>query len=138
MSEATLYREFKLTGTGAWYVFVQFVKANAKAFLERGKPLRLIVTDSDKQRSGDQNRRYWALLTEISEQAWVNGRKYDKETWHELFARQHLPLEEMILPDGEIIRRRVTTTKLKVGEFSDYMQKIEAYAASELGIELHG
>ena len=130
----TLYREFRLTGEGVWKTLCALIKANAKACIERGKPLRVIVTEEDRRRNTEQNARYWVLLKAISEQAWVNGKQFDKEVWHELFARQFLPLEEMVLPDGEIIQRRVTTTKLKVGEFSDYMQQVEAYAAMELGV----
>ena len=133
---ATVYREFRMTGKGAWSSFVGFIKSNAKAFLDRGSPLRVIVTSSERIRSTEANARYWAILGEISAQAWVNGQQFSKEVWHEFFARMYLPMEDVILPDGEIIQRRITTTKLKVGEFGDYMTKVEAYAASELGIEV--
>ena len=134
MNDAALYREFKLTGKGAWQAFTQFIGRNAKAFLDRGKPLRLVVTSSDKIRSPEANARYWAIITEISEQAWVNGQRFPKKAWHEMFAMMYLPMEDVDLPSGEIIQRRVSTSGLNVGDFSDYMQKVEAYAAQELGI----
>lgn len=131
----TLYREFVLRGPSVWALLVAFVKANAEACIKRNKPLRVIVTEEDRKRSTEANARYWKLLSIIAENAWVDGRKFDKEVWHEMFARMYLPLEEMVLPDGEIIQRRQTTTALKVGAFSEYMQQVEAYASMELGVE---
>lgn len=138
MSSTALYREFRISGKGAWDALVTFVRANAKAFIELGKPLRIIVTSEDKPRSVEQNARLWAIVTEISEQAWVNGRQYDKDTWYEMFARMYLPMQEIVLPTGEIVLRRKSTKDLKVGEFGEFMQKVEAYAGAELGIEIEG
>lgn len=134
MATRGLYREFRLRGPEAWHALMIFIKANARACVDRGQPLRVIVTEEEKIRSSEANARYWALLTEIAEAAWVNGRQFDKEVWHEHFARLFLPLDEVILPTGEIVQRRQTTTKLTVAAFSEYMQKIEAEAASELGV----
>ncbi|WP_320533648.1 recombination protein NinB [Robbsia andropogonis] len=131
-----LYREFTLRNGSMWSNVVAFVRANAKIFADRGEPLRVIVTAEEKQRNAQQNRFYWgAVLTQISGQAWVNGRQFDKDTWHEYFARQYGVCEEMTLPDGEIITRRKSTTLMTVGEFSDYLNQIQAYAAAELGVE---
>ena len=135
MSEATFYREFRMTGRAVWQSFVQFIREHAKSFLERGKPLRVIVTDSEKHRSSEQNARYWAILSEIAEKAGINGQKFSREVWHEYYARIYLPLDEVILPDGEIIQRRVSTTSLKVPQFSNYMNQVEAHAATELNVE---
>ena len=131
----TLYREFRLTNPCVWPGFVAFIKANARAMLESGHPLRLIVTSDDRKRNAEQNARYWAMMKEISESAWVEGRQYSKGIWHEHFARMFLPLSEAILPTGEIIQIRETTAKLTVGAFSEYMDQVEAYAATNLGVE---
>ena len=131
-----LYREFTLRNGGMWSNVVAFVRANAKIFAERGEPLRVIVTAEERQRNAQQNRFYWgAVLKQISEEAWVSGRQFDKDTWHEYFARQYGVCEEMTLPDGEIITRRKSTTLMTVGEFSDYLNQIQAYAAETLGVE---
>ena len=131
-----LYREFPLRSPSVWLALVAFVKANAAACMDRGRPLRVIVTEDEKKRNTEQNKRLWGYLYKtIAEQAWVDGKQFSKEVWHEHFARMFGVCEEMILPDGEIITRRKSTTEMTVGEFADFMTQIEVYAAQELGVE---
>ena len=136
MSEALIYREFSLRGVAAWKALCAFVKANAAQALGAGKPIRIIVTQDERKRTSAMNRRYWGpVLKTISEQAWVEGKQFEPEVWHEYFSRLHGYLDEMVLPDGEIITRRRSTTEMSVSEFSEYMARVEAHAASELGVE---
>lgn len=131
-----LYREFPLRTATVWPTVVAFVRANAQVFADRGEPLRVIVTADERKRNVQQNRMYWgAILKQISEQAWVNGRQFDKDTWHEFYARKFGISDEMTLPDGEVIIKRKSTSEMSVGEFSDYMSQVQANAASELGVE---
>ncbi|MDN8081184.1 recombination protein NinB [Burkholderia multivorans] len=133
---AALYREFTLKNGNVWSMLVAFVRANAPAFASKGEPLRVIVTAEERQRNAQQNRFYWgAVLKQIAEQAWVEGRRFDKDAWHEYFARKYGVCDELVLPDGEIITRRKSTTQMSVGEFSTYLNQIQAYAAGELGVE---
>lgn len=132
---ATLYKEFVLNGPAAWQAFKAIVRANAKAFNDDGKPLRVILTSSDGKRRTEQNAFYWSfLLQQIADQAWVEGRQYSKDIWHEYFAQMYLEHIEIPLPDGSIMSRRKSTTEMKVGEFTEYLNKVEAYAATELGV----
>jgi NinB protein len=138
MSSTTtvLYREFTLRNAGIWQALVALIKGNAKAMVEAGTPIKVIVTTAAAKRNGEQNRRYWGyVLKTIAEQAWANGHQFDADVWHEFCARKYGVLEEMTLPDGEIITRRKSTTDMTVGEFAEYMTKVEAYAAQELGVE---
>jgi hypothetical protein len=131
-----LYREFTLKSGNVWSAVVAFVRANAPSFADKGEPLRVIVTAEERQRNAQQNRFYWgAVLKQISEQGWVDGRQFDKDTWHEYFARKFGVLDELILPDGEIITRRKSTTQMSVGEFSEYLNQIQAYAGEVLGVQ---
>lgn len=133
---AALYREFTLRDGGIWTHVVAFVRANAQAFAERGEPLRVIVTAEEAPRHAQQNRFYFgAVLKAISEQAWIDGRQFSKDAWHEYFAHRFGISEELELPSGEIILRRKSTTQMTVGEFSEYLNQIQAYAAAELGVE---
>jgi len=132
----TLYREFPLRTAAIWPSVVAFIRANAQIFADRGEPLRVIVTADERKRNVQQNRMYWgAILKQISEQAWVNGRKFDKDTWHEFYARKFGVSDEMTLPDGEVVIKRKSTTEMSVGEVSDYMNQVQASAASEFGVE---
>lgn len=131
-----LYREFPLRNPSVWLALVAFVKANAAACMDRGHPLRVIVTEDEKKRNTEQNKRLWGYLYKtIAEQSWVDGKQFSKDVWHEHFARMFCVCEEMILPDGEIITRRKSTTEMTVGEFADFMTQIEVYAAQELGVQ---
>ena len=130
-----IYREFHLKTPAAWEPFVNFVKANAKAMSEGGTPLRLIVTSSETKRNAEQNRRYWGyVLKTIAEQAWVQGKQFTPDVWHEFFARRYGICDEVVLPDGEIILRRRSTTEMTVGQFCEYMNQVEAHAVLELGV----
>lgn len=136
MSEAALYREFILKSGSIWKTLVAFVKANAPSFAKKGEPLRVIVTAEVRPRNTQQNRFYWgAVLKAVSEQAWVEGRQFDKDAWHEYFARKYGVLDELTLPDGEIITRRKSTTQMSVGEFSAYLNDVQAYATTDLGVQ---
>jgi hypothetical protein len=108
-----------------------FLRANARAMAQAGRPLAVHVTEYKARRNSAQNRLYWALLRDISEQAWVDGKQYSSEAWHAYFAGQYIGREET--PGGGSIA--ISTTTLSVHEFADYVTRIQAYAATELGIE---
>ena len=132
-----LYREFRLVGEGPVRALWSFIKGNVHAFIEQQSPLRVIVTNEERPRTYEQNKRYWQILTIIAEQAWVNGQQFKKEVWHEFFAKTYLPMKEFVLPDGEIILRRTSTSELGVKAFTQYMNEVEYYASMELGVEFH-
>ena len=58
----SLYREFVLHSSTHWKTLAAFVRANAKAACESGKPLRVIVTSSERKRNAEQNARLDAYL----------------------------------------------------------------------------
>lgn len=132
----TLYKEFRLSAPSVWTTLVAFIKANAQSCADRGQPLRLIVTADEKKRNSEQNRFYWgAVLNQIAEQAWANGNQFNKDVWHEHLARMFGVCDDMTLPDGEVIVRRKSTSEMSVGEFSEYLNKVQAYATSTLCVE---
>ena len=77
-------------------------------------------------RSSEQNRRYWSILTEISEQLRPEGKQYSPETWHE-YAKARFIGKDVVIVDGEPFLIAKTSTKLKVAEFSDFMAQVEAW-----------
>jgi len=115
------------------------------------KPIELVLREEKKTRKPDQNQAMWAgLLRDIAEQAWIDGRQYRAEVWHEYFKEKYLPedddpeLSELardgyrkwdIDPDGK--RRLVgSTTQLTVRGMAQYMTMVEAHGAG-LGVEFH-
>lgn len=133
---AALYREFVIRNGSILAAAFAFVKANAKVFADRGRPLRMILTSEERKRNAEQNRFYFGVvLRDISAQAWVDGQQFGKAAWHEYFATEYGVMEEIRLPFGEIVLRRKSTTDMTVKEFSKYLNQIQAYAANELGVE---
>lgn len=130
-----IYKEFVLKNGGIWPFVVAFVKQHATQCLERGEPLRLTITSEEKRRTSEANRFYWGVvLRDIAEQAWVEDRQYDKDTWHEYFADLYGVKVEKRLPDGRIVSLRKSTSEMSAGEFSEYLTKVQARAASEFGV----
>lgn len=116
-------------------------------------PLEVVIREVPKVRKPDANSRMWAgQLKDIAEQAWVEGRQFSAEVWHEFFKREYLPedndphLAELV-KDPESWRKwdvdprgnRVcvgSTTRLTIRGFALYLQQVEAYGA-QLGVRYH-
>ena len=114
--------------------------------------VEIVIRKASKVRTPDQNSAMWAgPLRDIEEQAWVAGRQYKADTWHEQFKREFLPEgdEEDIdklakqgyrkwdyTPKGDRVLVGSTTDLLTRG-MALYMQRLEAYAQTELGVHLH-
>lgn len=112
------------------------------------RPLQVLIREESKERKLDQNALMWVgPLADISEQGWIDGRKYSAEVWHEHFKREFLP-EEF---DAELCKegyrkwdytpsgKRVlvgTTTLLTIRGFAEYLTQIEAFGSS-IGVRFH-
>ena len=79
------------------------------------------------KRSLDQNRYYWAVLTDISEQV-VPGKAYEPSIWHEYLRALFLPQRMVELPDGSVKMLEASTAELRVNEFSEYLEKVIKWA----------
>lgn len=139
MADKLIYREFRLHNASHWQIIIAFVKMTVVAVLAQGRRLRVIFTEDEKKRTLEQNKFYWGpVLGAIAAQAWPNGEQFGKDTWHEYFADRYLPKTEIVTPFGKIIARRKSTTELNVGEFSEYLDRVHAEAASEMGVVFDG
>ena len=133
---AHLYREFVISGESVWKSFVALVREHAKSYVERGTPIRLIVTTEERRRTVEANAHYWGyVLRTIADQAWVNGQKFSSDTWHEYYANLYCPKTEVVLPTGEIFSRRKSTSEMGQKEFSEYVTRVQSNAAQEHGVE---
>lgn len=111
--------------------------------------IEIIVRDYKPARKQSANDAMWAgLLLDIANQAWVNGRQFSADVWHEYLKKEFLPKPtdddyfKMVtdkykyfaeMPDGSIKYTGSTTQLTKYG-MSVYMTKVTAYAAQELGV----
>jgi len=88
-----------------------------------------------RTRSSEQNRRYWLLLNVISEKLKPQGAQFSSDNWHTYFRQRFLGSTDLLLPNGKTVTIPQTTTSLDVGDFNDYMTKVEVWA-NEHGIYL--
>lgn len=125
----------------AAHAAAQLAYAQARTIIDNGRPACIEVHEHDDDRSLQQNRFYWgACLRDISEQAKIEGQRYTVDAWHELFRRQFLGYEiEKVRVAGRkrpVVNRRLrSTAKLKVKAFSAYLDELQAFAATELGVQ---
>ena len=114
------------------------IQQNAIQYIQQIYPNHekpLIVTIQEKSRSLDQNRRLWATLRDISEQVNWHGRKLDSESWKCIFtaALKKQDVVPNLTNDGFIVLGQ-STSKMRVGEFSDLLELINSFGA-ERGVK---
>lgn len=123
-------RTFTIESESQWHTV--FKKA-VKPYLEAKKVLTITVEPFRKKRSVDQNARYWAILTEISQKMppHMNGVWYSPEVWHEYCKRRFLGIETHMEFRGNRIAIAKSTRKLSVVEMMGYCDEIQAWAINE-------
>jgi hypothetical protein len=118
--------------------------------IDAENPLEIVIREKQVRRGLDANARMWVgPLKDIAEQAWVDGRQFSAEVWHDYFKKEFLPetndpeLHELVTdqenwkkwdyaPDGERVLVG-TTTKLSKKGFARYVMQVEAFGAN-LGV----
>lgn len=124
-------RTFRLQVSNMRPLFENLFKNIVPQMLAGCADLEIVLRPYRSKRSTEQNKRLWALYRDIAENVWVNGRRFDSETWHEHFKREFIGVEEVVLPSGEIERRGISTTSLSTAEMTDYQTRLEAWAAAQ-------
>lgn len=81
------------------------------------------------KRSSDQNRRYWALIHLLAEKLRPNGQQFSAESFHLWAKSKYLGCTEHKLPNGKTLLVPNSTAELDVAEFSEYLDRVEAFAA---------
>ena len=109
---------------------ITFARNNWAAMSKGKHPLVIEFYPEAAKRNIQQNRYYWQILHQIEAQAWVEGRQYSAEVWHECAKRRFIGYTD--LPGGGMMAQ--STTDLSTKEFAEYVQKVEAWAQVELGV----
>lgn len=117
----------------AWHDIQMQVFPFLRSVLQGGGMWELLIRR--RKRTKAQNRRYWGngVLAQIAHQAVVNGKKFDAEVWHEQFKRMFIGVIE--LPNGQVIGK--SSTDLSTKDFCDFCDRVEAWAATELGVTFY-
>lgn len=142
MTAETLSRTFVLRGPDQKRLLFNFLKENADTMAEQGKPLEVRVTIWKPKATDPQRALIWIINQQVADQAWVQGRRFSAECWHEQIKRELLPDETRkgvpkwnFLPNGER-ELNMSTEDLDREEKTLYIEKYLARAA-ELGVEVH-
>jgi len=117
--------------------------------IDAKNPLEMVIREKAKIRKPSQSALMFAgALKDMSEQAYFNGRSFSVDFWHFFMKKEFLPEEAEegitkddykkweIDPKGERILVG-STTQLTVKGFSIYLEKLQAYAVTEYGVEFH-
>ncbi|MDR1097833.1 MAG: recombination protein NinB [Tannerella sp.] len=114
-------------------IFKNSDKTKVNNYINRlpdGKRYTVEVKLKRENRSIDQNRLYWLWISCISEET-----GNDRDTLHELFKQMYLGSEERIALNCQVAIRR-STSRLDTKEFTDYLNRIQQFVNTELGIIL--
>jgi hypothetical protein len=94
-------------------------------------PWKLVLTPKRDRRSLDQNARLWKLHALAAE---ATG--YDAEEMHEIMLQRHFGVVEKPLGEQVFTLPRRRSSRLDVAEFAAFMEYVEAFYATELGVFL--
>jgi len=123
---------------------VQAHQAIATAWAECVKPMllaghRLVLEVKPETRSNEQNRRLWAMLTDISRQVDWYGQKLSPEDWKHMFTASLKKTRAVPGIDGGIVVLGQSTSKMTKAEMCELQELIEAFASERnvmLGVDM--
>lgn len=104
------------------------------AYLQKLSPAKeydVTVSIHRQKRSIPQNALYWMWMSCIAEELGS-----DRNQCHEDFGNMFLPKIQVKGIGNEYNERPVSTTTLDTAQFTAYLDQVQAFAASELGIVL--
>lgn len=146
-------RQFILRSLQNFESLVHFLEANWPQLSREETPIEVKCSIYQKSRTNDQLAVLWAgILQPMADQAWIGGRQYSAETWHEFMKQTHIPAMQheeewpgrwvkdgavlyRFMPDGDRQFSGSTAMLTKRG-MAEYITRCEAYAVSELGVKL--
>ena len=100
--------------------------------LPEGKSYNVDISLVKPKRSMDQNRLYWLWLNHIAKEGELG---YTADELHCVFAQKFLGARQRVMY-GEQVLDTPSTRKLTKEEFTAYLERIEAFSNTELGIQL--
>lgn len=108
-------------------------KDSVIAYIQKLPDQQFVVTVEKKKvtRTIPQNRLYWMWINCISKET-----GNEQNDLHEYFGNEWLPKIEVTLFNKEVIVKPISTTKLTTVQFKEYLDKVQIFASSELGIVL--
>ena len=104
----------------------------ASAILSQGKVAVIEVMEGERGRTGDQNAKIHAMLSDIARQVELNGMKYSAHVWKRLTVAEWLKdagERPMIIQDlsGEILVLWEKTSKMTTKQMASYIEWLYAF-----------
>lgn len=95
---------------------------------------RLSLSVGEEKRNGEQNKKMWAMLTEVSRQVVWHGQKLSKEEWKDVFTASLK--RQKVVPglDGGFVVLGSSTSKMSKAEMSELIELMMAFGAQQ-GVE---
>jgi len=100
-----------------------------KSALQSGQ--RLILEVKTETRSLEQNRRLWAMLTDVSEQVDWHGRQLTPEEWKHVFTAALTKQDSVPGLDGGFVVLGKSTSKMTKVEMSELQELMAAFGAQQ-------
>jgi hypothetical protein len=100
---------------------------------------RLVLEVKPETRSNEQNKRLWAMLTDISRQVDWYGQKLSPEDWKHMFTASLKKTRAVPGIDGGIVVLGQSTSKMTKAEMCELQELMSAFAAERgvlLGVDL--
>jgi len=97
------------------------------------RPLLLEVADYSEPKTRAQEKLLHSCFTGAHNDIEVEGQRFSAEAWKELYVRQFIGTDDIVLPSGEVIKRRKSTTKLTVAEYNNLIDRVMQALAEDHG-----
>ena len=110
------------------------VVASIQSLMQTGKRYRITIAEYDK-RSLPQNNLYWEWMTQMAlffggkGATNIKGEKINSEDMHDLMRHNYLGYVEKQVGKTKLAPQLRSTTELTKAEMSEYMLKVEVWAA---------
>ena len=111
----------------AWSAINQQLFPFLKANLQAEK--KFVLEVREKTRSIAQNRRLWAILTDISQQVDWYGQKLSPEDWKNVFSASLKKQRAVPGIDGGFVVLGQSTSKMTISEMSELQTLMDAFGA---------
>jgi hypothetical protein len=98
-----------------------------KEMLQANK--RLVMTVCEETRSLEQNRKCWAMLSEVSEQVNWHGQHLSAEDWKHVFTASLKKQRAVPGIDGGFVVLGQSTSKMTIAEMSELIELMHAFGA---------
>lgn len=103
-----------------------------------GKQIIITLAEVKRKRSNQQNAYYWGVVVQaVLEVFREAGNMVDADDVH-LFLKLHVGklAQVIVTPGGKVIKSLGSTAKLSTVEFSNYIERIRAWAMEVLDIDI--